>query len=1120
VTGPGRYEQSDGAFAVQRCTPNVLRAGRWIVLCALAALSGWTWAARAQSPEIVSTTAAGQQAPGTPPVNSNAPQGVPQADQTAQGGAAQANAPVVVSPLPALPVSVWTKHGETVTRVEFNGVFFGSKDAIHAKLQQKAGQPLDPQKIRADLQTLYDTGRYRDISVYGQPDGSGLKLVYAGAPRYYVGRVDIVGIRQDRLASLLQFATKMDPGTAFTDAQIPAAVDGLKDALARSGYYEPTMSVAVTEDDRYQQVNTVFTINAGPQARVGNVAVDGTDPGITVVEFRKRGDLNCSRLTTWFKHNCQSKVTRETTSNALSGVRSYYQKSDHLEGTISLQKETYAPPRKQLDYNFLANQGPIVKVEIEGAKISKSRKKLLVPVYEEGAVDNDLLNEGAFNIRDYMQQKGYFDVTDKVELLREGTGSATVKYTVRLGPRHKVKSVTVKGNKYFDNDTIEAILQTKKADAYLHSGRYSTQLVQSDASSIESLYKASGFKSVKVTPTAKDVDKDAHGEPLKLAQIDVTFTIDEGPQQKFGAVALNGVSPAREAVVKRLLSAETGQPYSLLTLANDRDSVLSFYVSHGFDHARIEIQQTTSAGDPTRTDVALNVSEGEQVFVDHVLVSGNAHTRQTVVDKQLLVHAGDPLDQAALLQTQRNLYNLALFSEVNAAVQNPTGNALSKNVLLQVTEAKRWDVTYGFGFEAQTGTPAVVPGETRGGTAAQNGKAGASPRVSLDVARINLRGTTQSLTLHATYGLLEQVASLTYSVPQFFSKPHLTASVSGGYSNVQNITTFSSSTLQGDFRVIQKVKLADTFIYDFQYRRVVVDPNSLEISPNLIPQLSEPVQVGGPAITYFHDTRDPTPLDAYRGQYFSIQEFVASSVFGSEADFNRVDISQSTYYTFGKRKYVFARNTRVGFESIFGSTASPASIPGVSNCQGTLVNTNPTCNPIPLPERLYAGGAMSHRGFGINDAGPRDLTTGYPVGGSAAVVNTFELRLPPPTLPYVGNSISFVVFHDMGNVFQHPGDMFTSIEHFHQPDKQTCGELPVPPGADPSTLTGTCNFNYYSHAAGLGARYKTPVGPIRFDFSYNLNPPVYPVYYDYTGAPPYEGKAGHFNFFFSIGQSF
>ncbi len=126
-------------------------------------------------------------------------------------------------------------------------------------------------------------------------------------------------------------------------------------------------------------------------------------------------------------------------------------------------------------------------------------------------------------------------------------------------------------------------------------------------------------------------------------------------------------------------------------------------------------------------------------------------------------------------------------------------------------------------------------------------------------------------------------------------------------------------------------------------------------------------------------------------------------------------------------------------------------------------------------------------------------------------------------LPLVGDSISFVLFWDMGNAFQYPGDMFKSIQHFHQPDKAKCRDLAGPlaeAGGNASEAVGSCNFNYYSHAVGVGVRYGTPVGPIRLDFSYNLNPPIYPVFDDYTGAAPYVGQSNHFNFFFSIGQSF
>jgi outer membrane protein assembly factor BamA len=236
-------------------------------------------------------------------------------------------------------------------------------------------------------------------------------------------------------------------------------------------------------------------------------------------------------------------------------------------------------------------------------------------------------------------------------------------------------------------------------------------------------------------------------------------------------------------------------------------------------------------------------------------------------------------------------------------------------------------------------------------------------------------------------------------------------------------------------------------------------------------------------------------------------------------------VTNSTYYVFGKHKYVFARSTRMGFENTFGANPNAGSTSCLTNYQAkdpmtmqpvgpviNLLETNPSCNAVPLPERLYAGGATSHRGFGINDAGPRDLQTGYPVGGNAVLVNSLELRLPAPTLPFVGDSVNFVVFHDMGNVFTNISDTFPSFTHFRQPNQSSCANV--------SSEFGTCDFNYYSHAVGLGARYKTPVGPIRVDFSWNLNPPVYPVIYDFNGALPYEGQASHFNFFFSIGEAF
>ena len=1009
---------------------------------------------------------------------------------------------------PGLKTTIFQWNGLKVDAIRFEGVTFGPDDALPKQLPQQAGETLDPEKVRDSLRRLFASGRYRTIGVSGIRNGDSVTLIFSGPSRYFVGRVNIEGVKVEQLASLLEYSTNLNPGAPYVETAVSTATTLVKQTLAQNGYYQPVVSVATTPDDASQQINVTFRIDIGPQARIGSIAMEGTDPGLSLEEFRKKSKLKEGR-----------KVTRETISNALSRLRSQYQKEDRLEATVALQKSTYDQPKKQLNYDFHANQGPVVKVSIEGAKFSKSRLHLLVPIFEEGTIDNDLLNEGTHNIREFLEQQGYFDATVEVKVIGENTPSEQVVYSVNRGVKHKVTSVTLKGNKYFETDLLKERMRVQKSDAYLRSGRYSPALVESDISSIQALYRANGFNETTITSAVDDIDNAPNGKALKTAQIKVTLTIVEGPQQKFGPIDVAGVDASRIAAVKGLLNSQQGQPFSLISLSGDRDAVLSYYLSNGFDQAKVEVKQAKDANDPKLTNVGINVTEGHQVFVDHVLVSGDDRTKRKVIDNSLQLHAGDPLDQSALLDTQRKLYNLALFNEVNAAVQNPDGDAARKNVLIQLREAKRWDVTYGFGFEAQTGTP--QSGKINEATAillnldpsktnlTQEGSAGVSPRVSADVTRINLFGTDKSASVHTTYGLLEKVATLSVVNPHLLGNPLLTATVSGGYSNVQNITTFKASTLQFDFRVTQKFRRTDTFIYDFQYRRVAVDPNSLQISANLIPLLSQPVRVGGPGLTWFHDTRDPSPLDATKGSYTSMSEFFASSKLGSQSDFNRVDLTNSTYYSFGKKKYVLARNTRLGFETSFGKNLNV----GNTSCAGALLDTNATCDSVPLPERLYAGGATSHRGFPLNGAGPRDLQTGYPVGGTAVLVNSVELRMPAPTLPIVGDNVSFVVFHDMGNVFQNVGDMFPSIIKFHQPDDQTCAQV--------NNITiGTCNFNYFSHAVGLGARYKTPVGPIRVDFSLNLNPPKYPVIYDFNDSKPYEGKAAHFNFFFSIGQSF
>jgi outer membrane protein assembly complex protein YaeT len=686
----------------------------------------------------------------------------------------------------------------------------------------------------------------------------------------------------------------------------------------------------------------------------------------------------------------------------------------------------------------------------------------------------------------------------------------------------------VSGNRYFNSATLKDLLSVHAADSIDRHGVYSQALLVADIGALENVYQNNGFSSVKVTPRTTPINPGATtpGKGMqasaKHAGLAVEYQINEGVQQRVGTVTLEGNESVEAAKLLPLMNTSAGQLLSPQNLAGDRDTLLTDYLSRGFDQVRIEVGEKPQPENANVLNVVFHIKEGEQVFVRKVLLTGLVYTRPDTVAKAITLHAGDPLNQTALLETQRNLYNFALFNEVDTAIENPNGAETRKTVLLQIAEARRWTFTYGLGFEAQTGTPQNnCAGYNAIGTpCSPNGKTAISPRVLGALTRNGLFGRDQSASIQGTYGLLEQNVNLVFQNPHFNGNPNFGLTFTGGYANSQDVTTYVASKLDAGLRWTEHfngagkiLSRANTFIYEFDFRRVKVAASSLQVFPTEIPLLSQAVKVAGPGMTWLRDTRD-SPLDAHRGTYTSFQEFFSSHAFGSEAQFNRLDVSNSSFYGFDKNRFVLARNSRYAQERAFGSDSNEL---------------------IPLPERLYAGGPTSLRGFSINAAGPRDPETGFPIGGAGALANSTELRLPPPTLPWVGDSVSFVLFHDMGNVFANAGDAWESALRIHQPDRDSCKTLtpgtvvnpPTPPNSPPPTSIGPlgeCSFNYFSHAAGLGLRYHTPVGPIRLDFSYNLNPPIYPINVNYSLSLPYTeqhvGEAGHFNFFFSLGQTF
>jgi outer membrane protein insertion porin family len=1003
------------------------------------------------------------------------------------------------------PLSHWARL--PVVEISYEGVAADKLISLRGNLPQMQGAPLDPEKVAESLRALYATGLFDSVEALGQRKGAGIELIFRGAPRMFIGTVTVVGARGATVNTQLERAGRLNPGTRFTQARLTAAEAVMREVLAQNGYFESTITEDLTQHREEQLTDIAFKVISGPQARVGTVTVTG-DPGMSLDAFRRAAHLRAGAA-----------VTRETVSRALGDVLKVYQKERRLEAEIKLTSQAYAAHK--VNYTFSATRGPVVRVVFEGVHPDEDRIKRLIPIYEEGTVDDDLLNEGNRNVRDYYQSLGYFDakVEHKVEPPRPD--EVLIVYSVDLGLRRRVESVAVEGNHYFDSGTLKGLLSVRAATALDRHGLYSQQMVSADVQALENVYHNNGFADVKVTPETAASGSVAQAGTTNAedssAPIRVVYRIVEGPQQRVSSVVLDGNDHVPAQDLLPLLNTEAGQLLSPRSLANDRDMLVTEYMRRGFDRARVDVEEENDPKNPNRVGVVFRIQEGRQVYVRNVLLTGLHYTRPATIAGAITLHPGDPLSQSALEETQRNLYEFALFNEVDAAVENPEGDEAHKTVLLQATEARRWTLTYGAGFEVQTGTPQNgCQGYLAAGVqCSPNGRTGISPRVLVALTRNNLFGREQSASVQGNYGLLEQKIDLIYDSPHFLSKRNFDLTFTGGYANSQDVTTYVASRIEAGFRLTEKVNgsrfalsRANTFIYGYDFRRVKVAEDTLQVFPNFVPVLSAAVRVGGPSFTWLRDTRD-NPVDAHRGTYTSFQEFLSAHPFGSEADFNRIDTTWSSYYGFDKNRFVIARNTRYGNERAFGTGSSEL---------------------LPLPERLYAGGATSLRSFTINAAGPRDPETGYPIGGAGALVNNTEVRLPPTPLPYFGDAVSLVLFEDMGNVFNNAGDIWGSALRTRQPHRSNCDTpLPrtVPPENPPGTVvstgpTGSCSFNYFSHAPGVGLRYHTPVGPIRIDFSYTLNPPIYPVTYNYSqyNLPPYVGEAGHFNFFFSLGQNF
>jgi len=931
-------------------------------------------------------------------------------------------------------------------------------------LALEAGKPFDFAVERESLRQLYRMGDYASIRTTAATEADGLRVDFIVQRNFYNNVIRIEGLKPPPSEAAALAALRLNLGEPFRDSSLREAAERLRKSLRDDGFYQAKVTWVLEPHEDTRQKDVTVTIDSGPRARVD---------GITIANKTAYPDQQLLRRS---GISTKNELTSARISRATERLRKFLVNQGYLGGGAVIERGTYDEQANRVPLTLSVSAGPRVQIEVSGARLSSGRRKKLLPMYAEGAVDEDLLQEGRRNLRDYLQSQGYFDAAVDVSSRQDDQrGERVISYEITRGDRYRLSGISFEGNKYFETSLLARRLQLQTA-SFVSAGRFSQQLLRNDTDSIRSVYLANGFRDVQVSST---VDDQYRGKKNNLF---VAFHIVEGAQTRISSLEIQGNHAIGTTALLSVTGSTPGQPYSEASVTSDRDNILALYFNEGFPEAGFH-EETVPGNTPTEMKLVYHISEGNRTDVAKVLLTGYQYTRPGIIRRQVEIKPGGPLREGDVATTQRQLYNLGVFDRVQIAPQNPAGTDPDKSVVVETLEGHRYTIGYGFGFEVQ---------RIAGGSTNPSGTTlGASPRGIFEIARANMFGRAQTLSFRARASTLEYRVATTYIADDFLANRSLSMQFTGFAEKTQDIDTFTSTRFEGGAQLVEKLTPSSSLLYRYFYRRVKASNIANTISPEQIPLLSQPELVSGFGLTYARDRRD-NPGDATRGTFNTADVSYATTALGSSATFFRAFFQNSSFYSLG-RSFSIARSVRFGIEEPLGNTIEDNLTFNPAQCSTTAPAI--TEEIIPLPERFFAGGGTSLRGFGLNQAGPRDPCTGFPVGGLAVLIFNQELHFPMK-LPFVGSRLGGTIFYDGGNVY-------TDVNHISAAWKSP-------------SLT---DLNYFSHTVGFGFRYPTPVGPVRVDFGYQLNPAQYQVF-NTTTQQALAYRLPHFGFSFNIGPVF
>ncbi len=905
------------------------------------------------------------------------------------------------------------------------------KDAEVARtLETAVGHPLTAEAVRQSIVRLMAIARFDDVAVDAEMEASGVVLTYVLAPAH---PIRVIRFRGDLGLSEKQLRTAVaERYTASPPlSRVREIADMLEATCRNRGFLNATVRPVTEVSHSPDQTTLTFEMAAGPQARVLSAAIEGAPDGNAALVRSTLGIESGARF--------DRVALDEAVGRYLKALRA----ANFLEARVDTDFK-YAESREQVDVTVRMVRGPRVTVVFRGDALPEKRRTEIVAQLQQAALDQDVLENGELSIEDELRGRGYRDADAQVTRETGREGGLQVVFTVTQGPRYRVGAVDVVGCEQVARSSIQPVLHVVPGQPFVEAR------VNGDAAAVRALYRQQGFRAAEVTPGVEP----AGGDPTQLV---VKFAVTEGPRTLIGDVVFEHASAIPRATLQAAVQSRTDAPYYQPYIDADRDAVEYQYQALGYQEATVTVPPEFSA-DGTRFTLRFVVNEGPQSLIDHVLIAGNERTKVETIEREAGLKPGMALSFVTLTDAQRRLSAMGLFRkiQVSPVTQGP-GNR--HDVLVIVEEAPVHSIGYGGGLEG-----AYVL-KTNAATGLPESRFDIAPRGFFEIGRRNLWGKNRSLNLFVRGALRTSETFNTDQAPPGSVQEGSTA----GINEYRILAAYREPLFMGlpfDFTATVNVDQAIRSTFDFNRKQVFaevrhrfgssvgvagryslsenrifnarIDPESALDVDKLFPQVRLSAFSGSIARSTRDDAFDPT-----RGMLLSFDATLAARAIGSEVGFAKGFWQAFVYRQVPKLGgAVVAGGVRVGLANGFTQA--------VEEPDGSVTVID---QEIPAAERFFSGGDTSVRGFALDQLGSASVLdqNGVSNGGNGLLVFNAELRVP------IGQKKSFggVVFVDTGNVFATMGDI---------------------------------DLAQLRTAVGFGVRWKSPIGPLRLDFAWKLDP--------------------------------